>query len=61
MGDYIYVVQLDIPAEHEDDFNTVIVPLMRNNPGLFEGAIGGPRAGGAAGGAGGAPGLQFRE
>ena len=38
MGDYIYVVQLDIPAEHEDDFNTIYdedhIPKLMQVPGM---------------------------
>ena len=38
MGDYIYLVQLDIPEEHEDDFNRIYdeehIPLILEVPGV---------------------------
>ena len=38
MGDYIYVVQLDIPADKEDDFNRIYdedhIPKIMEVPGM---------------------------
>jgi len=38
MADYMYLVQMDIPAEHEDEFNRVydtqLIPNLLNTPGV---------------------------